>query len=98
MMKTPRGIKVYGVRGVVRDLLHCPQSFHYEVWGEMDENGDVTIWTSQLLSQNTWTTNHKKSERCISDTIGEILYDAEWSGERVPLAQAVLRAIDLVWA
>ena len=98
MMKTPQGLEVFGVRGVVSDLLHCPQGFHYEVWGEMDGDGRVEIWTSQLLGQNTWTINHKEGEESIFGVIHEVLYDAEWSGEHVTLTQAVLRAIDLVWA
>ena len=97
-MKTPQGLEVFGVRGVVSDLLHCPQGFHYEVWGEMDGDGRVEIWTSQLLSQNTWTINHHENEWCISGTINEIMDDARWEDEHVTLTQAVLRAIDLVWA
>ncbi len=98
MMQTPQGIKVYGVRGVVSELLHCPQGFHREVWGEMNEDGEVEIWTSQLLSQNTWTINHPENEKSLFGVIHEILWMARYDDEHVTLTQAVLRAIDLVWA
>ena len=98
MMKTPEGLEVFGARGVVSDLLHCPQGFHYEVWGEKDEDGRVEVWTSQLLSQNTWTINHKAGEESLLGTIHEILDDARWDSRHITLTQAVLRAIDLVWA
>ncbi len=89
-------VKITGLREVVSDLLHCPVGFHYEVWSDASDDG-IEIWTSDLMSQNTWTINHAEGERELTGTIHEIRERSEWEGSRVSMTEAVRRAVEEVW-
>lgn len=89
-------VRIIGLRDVVSDLLHCPPGMHHEVWSELDGDA-VRIWTSEYLSQNSWTTGHPESERELTGTINEIRERARWDGENVSMTGAVRRAVADVW-
>lgn len=89
-------VRIIGLREVVSDLLHCPPGFHHEVWSEIDGDA-VRVWTSEYLSQNSWTTGHPETERELTGTINEIRDDARWGGESVNMTEAVRRAVSKVW-
>lgn len=49
--------KVIGVRKAASDYIHVPRGFHVEIWCDKTENGDIEVYTSEYLSQNSWTIN-----------------------------------------
>lgn len=89
-------VKISGLREVVSALLHCPPGFHFEVWSEAADDG-IEIWTSDLLSQNSWTINHEEGWRELTGTIREIRDRSEEVGSRVSMTEAVRRAVMEVW-
>ncbi len=89
-------VKIIGLREVVSDLLHCPPGYHCEVWSELDGDA-VRVWTSEYLSQNSWTTGHPECERELTGAINRIRDRAEWDGQRVSMTETVRRAVAEVW-
>ncbi len=98
MMKTTKGFKVHGLRKAVGELLRCPKGFHMEVWSEKRRDGSIEIWTSEYLSQNSWTVNHPEGERCLSPAIREMEEEACIEGIRLSMTAVLKDAVDRVWA
>lgn len=73
---------IHGLRDVVHDINSCPRGFHVEVWSYLDERGEICLYTSELLSPNSWTTGHDQSERRIYYTRYDGYSDPEWSTTR----------------
>jgi len=88
--------KIRGIREAVRDIASCPQGFHVEIWSEMDGD-DIVVWSSDLCSQNTWTTGHAPTERCLDSAMAEIREDALYDGGRISTTEVIRKAVEKVW-
>lgn len=63
MITTANGFKVYNFKKVVSERAHVPYGFHVETWAVVDrEDMSIVLYTSDYLSQNSWTTNHDDDE------------------------------------
>lgn len=69
--------KIIGLKKAVTEFRNCPPGFHVEIWGGMDEHGDVLIWTSEYLSQNSWTINHADGEHRLDNIAMEVMAESE---------------------
>lgn len=86
--------RIVGIRNVVSDIRNTPLGFHVEVWSERDGN-TIRVWTSEYLTQNSWTVGHPEGERRIM--YGEQFSKAEWFGEEISLTEAIRREVAKVW-
>lgn len=87
-------MKIIGIRKAVQDIKGVPKGFHVEVWSERNEKGDVEVWTSEYLSQNSWTTNHPINQKCLDRFMSEV-YMME-DGE-VSVTEQIRRAVAEVY-
>lgn len=63
MITTANGFKVFNFRKVIREHTNVPYGFHVETWGVVDrEKKTIELYTSEYLSQNSWTVNHDDNE------------------------------------
>lgn len=87
-------VKVIGIRNAVRDINRVPAGFHVEVWSRL-EGGKVRIWTSEYLSDNSWTVGHDADEHELDwrEEIGR----AEYFGESISKTEALRRAVARVY-
>ena len=88
-------VKITGIRQAVQDIQSCPRGFHVEVWAERSEDGSVHVWTSEWLSQSSWTTNHPDSEVCLDDAIGHVRFLAEVYDKRMSLTATIKEAVQI---
>lgn len=66
MITTTNGFKVYNFKKVVSERSHVPYGFHVETWAIIDrEYNAIILYTSDYLSQNSWTINHGDNEVLI---------------------------------
>ena len=65
-------MKIIGIRKAVQDIKGVPKGFHVEVWSEKNEKGDVEVWTSEYLSQNSWTINHPASHKRLDGLMSQV--------------------------
>lgn len=54
---------IRNIRRTVNEYDNTPRGFHVEVWSSRAKDGAIEVWTSDLLSQNSWTENHAEDER-----------------------------------
>ena len=87
-------MKIIGIRKAVQDIKGVPKGFHVEVWSEKNERGDVEVWTSEYLSQNSWTINHPASHKCLDGLMSQV-YMME-NGE-VSVTEQIRRAVAEVY-
>ena len=87
-------MKIIGIRKAVQDIKGVPKGFHVEVWSEKNEKGDVEVWTSEYLSQNSWTINHPASHKCLDSYMSQV-YMME-NGE-VSVTEQIRRAVAEVY-
>jgi len=88
-----RDIKVHGVKQAVGELMRTPRGFHQEVWSSRDEKGEIWVWTSQYLDQNSWTINHPPEEKRV-DTAANMYRSCN---ERMSMTAALKQAAIDVW-
>lgn len=86
-------VKVVGIRNAVSDIKNVPKGFHVEVWSEKVDN-IITVWTSEYLSQNSWTINHHKSEHRL-DVIAREIREYEDVSMTEALKQAVRQVYEV---
>lgn len=84
--------KIIGIRKVVSELKNTPHGFHQEVWGWQDEAGNIQLYTSEYLSQNSWTVNHDEGEYEISRLMYAIM-----DLDNVSMTEAIRRAVAEIW-
>ena len=89
--------KILGIRSAVSDLKSTPYGFHQEVWGWETEKGDIQLYTSEYLSQNSWTINHDEGEHRVDGIMREIMHDDEYDGIKTSMTEAIRRAVAQVW-
>lgn len=87
-------MKIIGIRKAVQDIKGVPKGFHVEVWSERNEKGDVEVWTSEYLSQNSWTTNHPVSQKCLDRYMSEVYMMED---EDISLTEQIRRAVAEVY-
>lgn len=74
MIVTNNGYKVYNFQKVVSESENVPYGFHVETWGIVDrDKKEIVLYTSDYLSQNSWTTNHPDNEICFVNEYGWLL-------------------------
>lgn len=62
-MITKNGYVVKGIKKTVSEALHVPKGTHVEIWAVVDETKkQIVLYTSDYLSQNSWTLNHGDDE------------------------------------
>ena len=87
-------MKIIGIKQAVQDIKGVPKGFHVEVWSEKNEKGDVEVWTSEYLSQNSWTINHPASHKRLDGLMSQV-YMME-NGE-VSVTEQIRRAVAEVY-
>lgn len=87
-------MKIIGIKKAVQDIKGVPKGFHVEVWSEKNEKGDVEVWTSEYLSQNSWTINHPASHKRLDGLMSQV-YMME-NGE-VSVTEQIRRAVAEVY-
>lgn len=85
--------KILGIRSAVSDLKSTPYGFHQEVWGWETEKGDIQLYTSEYLSQNSWTINHPEGEHRLDCIMRELMDD----DEDMSMTEALKRAVAQVF-
>ncbi len=88
--------KIVGIRKAVGEYRNVPKGFHVEIWSEKVGN-DVHVWTSEYLSQNSWTVNHPTSEKRLDPTVYDILENALYAGETMSMTAAIKEAVRQIW-
>ena len=48
--------RIVGLRKAVHDTLWAPKGFHCEIWAKRIDANTVEVWTSEYLTQSSWTT------------------------------------------
>ncbi len=87
--------RVRGARNVATEMRHVPRGFHVEVWSYKDEKGDVQLYTSEYLSQNSWTINHPEGERRLDEHIYDVR--VEYAYDHVTLERILKEAAHRAW-
>lgn len=87
-------MRIHNIRQTVRDIKSVPEGFHVEVWSEPMGDGAVTVWTSECLSQNSWTINHSAGERRLDRVMHEISANSE---REMSITEQIRRAVESVW-
>lgn len=63
MITTANGFRVYNFQKVIRERANVPRGFHVETWGTVDrEEKTIELYTSDYLSENSWTVNHDSDD------------------------------------
>ena len=84
--------KILGIRKVVSEVRAVPHGFHVEIWGYKTEQGDIQLYTSEYLSQNSWTIGHDEGEVDITLRVYTVM---DWDG--VSMTEAIKRTVAEVW-
>lgn len=90
--------KIVGARKAAREIRECPKGFHVEVWSYMDGKKAVQVYTTDWLSQNSWTVNHAEGHRCLSQDIVNLDTACSYLGERMTLEAKIKMAAATVWS
>lgn len=62
-MNTKNNFKVNGFRKTIKEFNDVPAGFHVEIWACVDnDKKTIELYTSEYLSQNSWSTNHGENE------------------------------------
>lgn len=88
-------MKIHNIRQTIRDIKGVPEGFHVEVWSAQMGDGEVTVWTSEYLSSNSWTVNHPAGERRL-DTVMREISMCDGDG-RMSITEQIRRAVESVW-
>lgn len=87
-------MKIIGIRQVVQDIKGVPEGFHVEVWSEKNERGEVEVWTTEYLSQNSWTINHPVGQERLDGLMSQIRMMEDG---KVSVTEQVRRAVAEVY-
>jgi hypothetical protein len=88
-------MKVIGVRKAASNYIHCPKGFHVEIWCNLNKEGDIEVWTSELLTCNSWTTGVQGKRIDTTNT-----FRRPWaygSNDNVPLTKRIKEAAIELW-
>lgn len=88
--------KIVGAKKAAGAIRNCPKGFHVEVWSYMDGK-TVQIYTTDYLTQNSWTINHAEGHRCISNELANLEYADWYLGEKMSLTERIKMAAATVW-
>lgn len=47
--------KIIGLRKAIHDMICVPKGWHCEIWAKRIDANTVEVWTSEYLTQNSWT-------------------------------------------
>lgn len=86
-------LKIKGIRKVVQELQHIPNGYHLELWSEK-KGETVELWTSCLLTVNSWTVYESNPESVKLDYyLNAVWHDVYTVGETISLTDAIKRAV-----
>lgn len=91
-------MKIVGLNAALKDIRECPDLFHLEVWGRKVKEGVVEIWTSELLTENSWTEYKDSDYVRISDIASKIMFRTEYvERRRITIGASLRLACEQVW-
>lgn len=85
-------MKTIGIKRVVGEYKRVPYGFHVEIWGRMRRSGDVEVWTTDYLSQNCWTINHREDEHKLDGLMREYMEE-----DGLSMTDALKKAVAETW-
>lgn len=91
-MNASNGMKIVGLKKAVGEFLSTPRGWHVEIWAYV-KDGTIQVYTSDLLSDNSWTVGHDDDEIRLDNRDG-VVYPV---GNGMSWTQALRDEIDAVF-
>lgn len=89
---------IKNLRRTVSEYKNVPKGFHVEVWSSMNHKGEVELWTSEYLTQNSWTEYRDNPEFVKLDGMMSLIREEDlYDGVKRSLTDTIRLAVERKW-
>lgn len=89
---------IKNLRKTVSEYKNVPKGFHVEVWSCQNYKGEIELWTSEYLTQNSWTEYRQNPEfKRLDGMISQIWEEDLYDGVKRSLTDTIRLAVERKW-